>query len=373
MEFAMEMMKIVEGAIKLDKTKVVNYTSLLANKLEENGEFRIAIKFRKLLESAKTTELQPTSLQSVFKVPIDQESRLPMADIYMPNEIDHTVILNKDIRVQVDKFLDYYSNMDKLMSTGLSVPNTILMYGPPGCGKTILAKLLAKQLNLPVVIARLDGLISSFLGSTSKNIRIIFEYAHKVPCVLFLDEFDALAKIRDDNRELGELKRVVNSLLQNIDSLRNGSIIIAATNHEQLLDSAVWRRFAFKLHIDKPDNTSRIELIRIFFADTINENDVEILSSMFKGLTGSEIEEICNKSLMDSIIGDEPINLNMVASHYFELLNLFKGTDREDLSEKDIEKTISEHLRGLNPKVFSYSCIARILGRSKSHVANLLK
>ena len=110
----------------------------------------------------------------------------------------------------------------------------MLMYGPPGTGKSRLARHIAGELGLELYVARLDGLISSFLGSTSKNIRALFDFAAKTPCVLFLDEFDAIAKLRGDTQELGELKRVVNSFIQNLDSLGPQSIVLAATNHEEL-------------------------------------------------------------------------------------------------------------------------------------------
>src|SRR3712207_5844920 len=102
---------------------------------------------------------------------------------------------------------------------------------------------ISMETGLPLITARLDGMISSLLGSTAKNIRKIFDFASRQECILFLDEFDVIAKIRDDKNETGELKRVVNSLIQNIDVFSRDSIIIAATNHHELLDPAIWRRF----------------------------------------------------------------------------------------------------------------------------------
>lgn len=373
MEYSLEILKIIEGAIKLDKSKVINYASLLASKLDESGDSKTAIRFRKLIDSNRDLEIQPLSAESLYKIPIDQESRLPMADVYNPSEIDDSIILNKDIKLQVTRIFEYYQNIDKIMSSGLTIPNSILMYGPPGCGKTKLAKSIGKHLNLTVVITRLDGLISSFLGNTSKNIRAIFEYAHRVPCVLFLDEFDALAKIRDDQHELGELKRVVNSLLQNIDSLNNGSILIAATNHDHLLDPAVWRRFSFKLHIEKPDYDSRIDLIKLFLKNySLNDNDLALLAHLFKSLSGSDIEEICHKSLMDSVVKEQNLDIAIATDHFFEFIDLLKDKEKEDLTERDIEKIKSDYLRELNPKIFSYAHIGKLLNRSKSHIGNLL-
>ena len=280
MDYSNEVLRIVEGALKSDKAKVVSYTKLLVEKLKENNEERVANSFLKLLSSSSVMMTQLSSSDSM-KIPIDQESRLPMADILQPLQAnDIKVVLNKYAFEQVEKFFLYYENINRLINSGIHVPNAILLYGPPGCGKNKLAAFICKKIKLPLVTVRLDGMISSYLGSTSKNIRAIFEYAQAVPCILFLDEFDAIAKVRDDNNELGELKRVVNSLLQNIDNLKNGSVIIAATNHEHLLDPAVWRRFGFKISIDKPDFEARKELFELFLENSgVTDKSIEIMGS----------------------------------------------------------------------------------------------
>ena len=121
----------------------------------------------------------------------------------------------------------------------------------------MLARYIADQLGLPCVEARLDGLMSSFLGTTARNIGALFDFANRYRCVLFLDEFDAVAKARDDAQEVGEIKRVVDTLLQSLDSRNGTGITLAATNHEHLLDSAVWRRFDSRIEIKAPDAEAR--------------------------------------------------------------------------------------------------------------------
>ena len=249
MKYTIEMSKIIEGALKYDRVKVVNYTQMLIDKLQTEGEQRSAVRFKKILESAESHNLQPMGLDKVSALPVDNESRTMLADVVYPDDNHIEVILSQNNADKLASFLLNYRHAEKLYAAGISLVNTLLMYGPPGCGKTKCAYFIAKQLNMPLVIARLDSLISSYLGTTAKNIRSLFEFVQKIPCVLFLDEFDAIAKARDDNNELGELKRVVNSLLQNIDLMSKDSIVIAATNHQHLLDPAVWRRFEYKLEI----------------------------------------------------------------------------------------------------------------------------
>ena len=163
---------------------------------------------------------------------------------------------------------------------------------------TSAAKYIAAKMNLPLVAARLDTLISSLLGNTAKNIHKIFEFAKRQPCVLFLDEFDAIAKARDDQHELGELKRVVNSLLQNIDEYCQDGILIAATNHHELLDSAIWRRFQTVIEMPRPG----VEEIRSMFEqmpDFVNRNDIKDsqwkkVENALLGLSYSDIKNILN-------------------------------------------------------------------------------
>lgn len=150
-------------------------------------------------------------------------------------------MLSQDQWGLVNEFLSIAKSHAQVDGQGGATPLSLLMYGPPGTGKNRIARFIAQELSLDLYVTRLDGLISSFLGSTLKNIRTLFDFAAKTPCILFLDEFDVIAKLRGDSQELGELKRVVNSFIQNLDNVGNQSIVVAATNHEELLDSAIWR------------------------------------------------------------------------------------------------------------------------------------
>jgi len=295
-----------------------------------------------------------------------------MADIVTPESVKNVkVVLNEDVQKQIDKFIDYYKHSNEIINSGMDIPNSILLYGPPGCGKTKLAKYLCEVMDLPLVVTRLDGLISSFLGNTAKNIRQVFEYAQSIPCILFLDEFDAIAKVRDDQNELGELKRVVNSLLQNIDNLNNGSIVIAATNHEQLLDSAVWRRFNFRINIEKPNLSSREELFSFFLVENnFSKKEIFSLAKATKDLSGSDIEEICNKSRIDSILLKQPLQLKQIYQNYFDFIIEKKG-DTLKLTDEKVSK--AKHLRKIDSKVFSYQMISESLGISKTSASMLVK
>ncbi len=249
-----ELFRIVSGALRLDIDKVRNYTAFLAEKLEKAGDVASAGRLRKLLEESDH-QLRPAGAAFARALPVDEDSRFPLIEqVNLKTVSEPPVILAQEQWDTVNEFLSIAKSYAQADVDGTTTSLSLLMYGPPGTGKSRLARHVAKELGLDLYVARLDGLISSFLGSTSKNIRALFDFAAKTPCVLFLDEFDAIAKLRGDSQELGELKRVVNSFIQNLDTLGSHSIVIAATNHKELLDSAVWRRFSYRLALDFPDS-----------------------------------------------------------------------------------------------------------------------
>lgn len=372
MKYSIEVGKIVEGALKRDLTKVQNYTTQLITKLENDGDARAAAKFQRLLSAQAETALTPMSSSSSYSIPVDAESRMNLADVIYPAQNDIKVVLSKRNAEKLESFILSYQNADKLNSVGIDAPNSLLLYGPPGCGKTKCAYLIAKQLNLPLVIARLDSMISSYLGTTAKNIRSLFEFSQKMPCVLFLDEFDAIAKARDDNNELGELKRVVNSLLQNIDTMSKDSLILAATNHHQLLDLAIWRRFNYKLEIELPDMDAIAELINLFTNNLyiFSKKEVLEISTLFIGLSGADIEEIITKSLRNSIIHDHPFAISNIYEEFFTTKNILPQNCDDS---RELLQIKAKYLRDRDSKVFSLQVIADILGSSKTTIQKLVK
>ncbi len=372
MKYSIEIGKIVEGALKHDHMKVSNYTKQLIQKLEEDGEMRAASKFSKLLTVQSETSLSAMGMERGMQIPVDSESRTTLVDVIYPNDNGIEVVLSRINEEKLQSFVLSYKNADKLNALGLGVSNSLLLYGPPGCGKTKCAYWVAKELKLPLIVARLDSLISSYLGTTAKNIRTLFEFAQKMPCVLFLDEFDAIAKARDDSNELGELKRVVNSLLQNVDSMSSDSLLLAATNHEKLLDSAVWRRFDYKLEVELPDKVAIEKMIDLFVADTIQFSDKEKkeLATVFCGMSGANIEEIIKKALRNAVINGKECSKKCIYDEFFIFNNILPQTCK---GEKECMEIKAKYLRTCNDKVFSLQVIADVLGSSKTTISKLVK
>lgn len=299
-------MRIIEGGLTGDKTKVLNYAQTLANNLEQEGDERFARRIRSLLAGKR---FSMATLDSLAAKPVDRESRIEMVDTEMVLPEDIELVLGEFLEKEVESVVAMHEKRDLLTRHGVDIPNSLLLYGPPGCGKTSIARLIAAKTGLPLITARLDGLVSSLLGSTAKNIRKVFDYAARQECVLFLDEFDVVAKRRDDRNELGELKRVVNSLLQSIDRFGHSGILIAATNHQDLLDPAVWRRFNKVIEVPLP-NTNEV-------AQYAEERIEPLMTGCFKnrhllalnGLSYSAMETAARNALCSSTLaGKEGFN-----------------------------------------------------------------
>lgn len=302
-----EIVKIIEGGLVGDREKVLNYAIVLSDNFEKQGEIKLANRIRSVLTKKKGSF---TSLDSFSTKPVDAESRADMVEISMPQINKNQIVLSKYVEEEITGFIECYKSRDKLIKAGLDMSNSLLLYGPPGCGKTTVAQYISSITELPLVTARLDGMISSLLGSTAKNIRKIFDYAAKRECILFLDEFDVIAKLRDDKNELGELKRVVNSLIQNIDSLNNNSIFIAATNHHELLDPAIWRRFSKVITLEKPHREEIVRLLNILlinFSNNILDYDkkFEQIGTAFEGFSHADIRTVITNAIRNSIIHEK--------------------------------------------------------------------
>lgn len=225
-------------------------------------------------------------------LPVDRETGAALAEIIFPavKPLDFP-ILDAKLEQATLSVVEEWRQHEKLRAAGMMPPVACLLYGPPGTGKTRIALAMAARLGLPVVLARLDGVVSSFLGTTGRNVANLFGFANRYNCLLLLDEFDAIAKVRDDPHEVGEIKRVVNAILQNIDSRKDRGITVAITNHEQLLDTAVWRRFDVRISIPPPAFAERIRIAeRYFDSEEIKGATARFIAWLADGMTGADIE-----------------------------------------------------------------------------------
>lgn len=244
---------------------------------------------------------------SIEKSPVDRERNLPLLDLREPLRRLEDVVLTDETRAAVENVLQEHHHRDRLASYGLRAADRLLFYGPPGCGKTLTAEVIASELGLPLAVVRVDAVVSSYLGETAANLRKVFDFAAANAAVIVFDEFDALAKERADEAEHGELRRVVNAVLQMMDAYVGRSVLIATTNHEAMLDLAVWRRFEEVLLFEPPNLEQLRRLLALKLRGVRREFEVEdtVVTALFEGMTHADVERMLRRAIKDMVLAGQ--------------------------------------------------------------------
>lgn len=227
-----------------------------------------------------------------------------------------SMVLEKHIRTAVSELVEEQTRSDLLRSYGLEPRNRLLLVGPPGNGKTSLVEAIARELAVPLFVVRYEAIVGSFLGETSGRLRKLFDFVRTHQCVLFFDEFDTLGKERGDTHDTGEIKRVVSSLLLQIDALPSHVLIATATNHPELLDRAVWRRFQLRLSLPAPESRAVEAWIRAFevsIGQTFGLSP-KTIATRLKPTSYSELQEFCTDVQRRYVLSLPEANIRTVVS-----------------------------------------------------------
>jgi len=245
-----------------------------------------------------------TNSSLLDRIPKDKDRNLPLLQIKEAVRRMEDVVLSDENASLLNELLQEHHRAEALQSHGLYPADRLLFCGPPGCGKTLTAEVLASELGLPLAIVRIDSVVSSLLGETASNLRQVFDFISTIPMVVLFDEFDALAKERADTAEHGELKRVVNAFLQMLDAYEGKSILVAATNHERILDAAIWRRFDEVLVFESPNLEQLRRLLSIKLRGLRREFEIEDarITSLFKGMSHADVERVLRRAAKDMVL-----------------------------------------------------------------------
>lgn len=369
-----------------DRENVEYNIQRLADAYKKDGFDKEAKTLEKILKMAQKSKpmvsatisasaaLEGEELTIKTPVPVDKETSAAILEVIFDDGLpQEEPVFNNQIKEAVDSVVLEWTNYTKLVQMNATPSRSCLIYGEPGTGKTHLAKWIAKRVGLPVVLAKLDGIVSSFLGTSSRNISNLFKFANRYKCVLLLDEFDAIAKLRDDPQEVGEVKRIVNTLLQCLDERNEMGFTIGVTNHEQLLDPAIWRRFDVQIEIPKPSSQVIPMLIKKFIAPLeYNEAEVVFLGWCLQGATGADVQKMANWLKRMSIIPEyKSQNLIRLMQRYV-LLNTGRVSK---LVKEALEKSMDEMVRSIlkdNPNL-KQKDLAEMFNLAPSSISKMKK
>jgi SpoVK/Ycf46/Vps4 family AAA+-type ATPase len=316
----------------------------------------------------KSTALRKTTIASKEAVlPRDDESRLSLLKVFKDKPDDVHPLLSTELEDTLGQLIQERKQVAKLASLGLDPTRSAIFVGKPGVGKTLTSRWLAAQLNLPLYVLDLTAVMSSLLGRSGSNIRAALDFAKSSPCILLLDEIDSIAKRRSDDSDIGELKRLVTVILQELDEWPAEGLLLAATNHPELIDPALWRRFDLKVEFELPDRKSIKEAIQHFSGQdyALLSRWADVLAFAFEGESFSDIERAIQRfrralalgtdsdaDMVEDFIKTRAINLDRQKKIEFSVL-LAKQTRFSQHAISDItgvsRDTIRKHLKDDKP------------------------
>lgn len=270
------------------------------------GHQKLADELRALVETARKEKSQNTAKENIvgLATPFGEVSEL-LDVVNHPTRVAD-LILEKSLSDRISRILAEQKNLSRLKENNLRPRQRLLFTGPPGCGKTLTASALANELGLPLFVVRLDSLLSRYLGESLSKLRLVFDAVEQNRAVYLFDEFDSIGFARDAPSEVGEMRRVLNSFLVFIERLQSNSLVIAATNHGQRLDNALFRRFDDLVEFGLPESSQVRELIKRLLKDFSKERiQWKRIEEAAHALSYAEITKAVEETLKDMLIHEK--------------------------------------------------------------------
>lgn len=349
-----ELAKVIQAGLAGSPSAFALSVGRLATKLKV-VDLELAQELSAMLPSGSALR----GVDTFAPTPVDNDSRMQLVEVLYPVILDKVPVLAPKVEALLNACLEEWANMDILFKEGLAPARMLLFCGLPGTGKTMAAHWLAQELKLPLLTLNLATVMSSYLGKTGNNLRAVFDHANARPCVLLLDEFDAIAKRRDDGSDVGELKRLVNVLLQALDDWPANAMLVAATNHGELLDPAVWRRFDSVINFEKPS----AELIAEYLQDlSLTEATRKSLAKLLKGDSFSAIGALVMSARKRALLERTELQPQLIR------LAVYSAIDRGELQKPLDGDMLEMYLDG-----YSRREIAAHFGKTHPTVSSVIK
>jgi len=296
MATAEQIKSLIRSHLSADNERFYTLALQLAAHEAEQGHLALAHDIRDIVDKSKRQKNN-----NLLKFPQDLSGMIQAENA---STVLSTLVLPDELSKRIKRIIHEYRQQEKLKKHGLSNRRKVLLAGPPGTGKTMTARVLAHELRLPLYTIQVDKLVTKFMGETSVKLRKIFDHIRDESGVYLFDEFDAIGGERSLDNDVGEMRRVLNALLQFIEQDASDSIIIGATNNSALLDRALFRRFDDVLNYDVPDESARKTLIENVLSSFMGRIGWKSILSESVGLSHAEIDHACRDAIKEVILGD---------------------------------------------------------------------
>lgn len=310
MASANQLKLLIKSHINKDDRKFLTTVLQIAAHEAKIGHANFADELRSLVEKAKLSDIDENNYPKIFSssTAVMTHTSTELFTVSHPTVSLRDIILSESIRNKIIRFLDENKNSIKIRQHGLIPRRHVMLFGPPGTGKTMTASVIAHELSFPLFTVRMDSLITKFMGETSAKLRSIFDYISQHRGVYLFDEFDTIGSKRSMINDVGEIRRVLNTFLQLLDEHRTDSLIITATNHKEILDSALYRRFDDVIEYQLPVEHSLEELIRSkFISYELKLTSLNEVVKSAEGLSYAEISKACDDSIKHAIIHNKKV------------------------------------------------------------------
>ena len=287
-----------------DRERFLSIAIQVAATEAKRGHTKAAQELRSLVDSARKG-LNADRLASPIPITRPRGELADLLSATFPTAKLHSLVVSSEVRGHLEKILDEQRHAKRLREHGLTPRHKILLVGPPGTGKTLTAAALAGELGLPLFVVRLDGLITKFMGETSTKLRLVFDALVATRGVYLFDEFDGIGSSRLSSNDVGEARRIVTSFLQMVEQDSSASLIIAATNHVESLDAALFRRFDDVIHFELPDTAQVEALLKKRLGRFLPKSSLSEIVAAARGLSHAEVAQACDDSIKEAIIREE--------------------------------------------------------------------